>query len=821
MVRSLEQPVVDPTYLEFFGLTQPPFARLADPGQLFPSEQYSLLMEHLANASTNTDSLVVICGADGSGKSTLLNRFITSIRDHISCVVIDETCHGEEQFYSAFLTQIGFADITGTAKELRNITKEFLVCRGIASDHVLVIIDNAHLTDPMIIEQLRWLCEIKIKDRRVLSVVLAGNADIVRVVDAPAMRQTKFRSHVVFSIRNYSEEETADYVWHRLRLAGGSDGVKLANEANSLIHRYSGGIPHLINKLCNDMLAEAYGLESRVITRKIVRTVADKQQLLPHVIPLHGKGRRRSDPDFNRVQVMPETAGDDPENLLQQIAQLSEQLDDLRADKTKALQDIDARNNDIIVLRDELDSQTTEVEKLTCSLANNADEITQHNLAMSNSATASQDSENRSKNLAADLRKETRAREAAEDELAKATATVEDLNQLKLELQATVSDLKADLESRLEESQQELASAQLRVTALTDPEDLEEVDKASDKLATDLEKETRAREAAEDELAKSAATVEELSQVERELNAAIRDLNADLRLAGERAVDVYVLERNVTDLKDEVEKRTRELDSRNQALADLEKQLDASQRECELLRRRGPASNIDEDIVPEEAVTASDPGARVYSSLVVEKFAESIRNVRAYQTLQEYDPAFYVSLITTYKKLVARNLTDKQIDDALRAEQAKLMERLLPRASDDAIIAYARLVVDQLDELQHDGIEPCLTLLIPESSPDIDTLPIYSESTKERELDTLDITLRSYDADRRLPAEKDVWPDLGPIFDELFAAFGADNVAALENSYDPSIDRDLVCGVSRALYSGILNHPKRNAANALRWLFST
>jgi general secretion pathway protein A len=873
VVRSLEQPVVDPTYLEFFGLTKPPFARLADPSQLFPSEQYSLLTEHLANATTNPDSLVVICGADGSGKSTLLNRFISSIGDRISCVVIDETCHGEEQFYSAFLTQIGFAEITGTVKELKNITKEFLVCRGIAGDHVLVMIDNAHLADPMILEQLLWLCEIKIKNRRVLSVVLTGNANIVRVVDAPAMRQTKFRSHVVFSIRNYSEEETTNYVWHRLRLAGGIDGVKLANEANLLIHRYSGGIPHLINRLCNDMLAEAYGLESRVITEKIVRSVADKQQLLPHVIPLHGKGRRTSDPDFNRVQVTPEAAGVDPENLLQQIAQLSEQLDDLRADKTKALQDIDARNNDIVVLRDELDSQTTEVEKLTRSLANNAEEITQNNLALSNSTTALQDSENRSKKLAADLEKEIHAREAAQNELAEAAVNVEELSQQKTELQATFdnvhsdvktrlkaaderaaeidaletnsSDLKgeiegktaeldslrdelnsriealADLETRLEESQAECESAHLHIAALKNPEELEEIKKASDKRAADLRKESRARKAAQKELAKSTATVEELSQQKTELNVTIRDLNADLRLAGERAVDVYVLERNVTDLKDEVEKSTRELDSRNEVVVDLENQLDTSERECELLRRRGTASNIDEDIVSEEAVTASDRGAGVYSSLVVQKFAESMRNVRAYQTLQEYDPAFYVSLITTYKKLVAQDLTDNQINDALRAEQAKLMERLLPRASDDAIITYARLIVDQLDELQHDGIEPCLTLLIPESDPDIDTLLIYSESTKERELDTLDITLRSYDADRQPSAEGDVWPDLGPIFDELFEAFGADNVAALENSYDPSIDRDLVCNVSRALYSGILKLPKRNAANALRWLFST
>jgi len=730
------------------------------------------------------------------------------------------------------------------------------------------------------LEQLRWLCEIKIKDRRVLSVVLGGNADIVRVVDAPAMRQTKFGSHIVFSIRNYSEEETAKYVWHRLRLAGGNDGVKFQNEASSLIHRYSGGVPHLINRLCNGVLAEAYGLQSRVITEKIVRTAADKKALLPHVIPLHGKGRCRTDLDFKHARVVPETAGVDPEKLLQQLARLSEQLDHVRADKTRALQDIDARNNDIIVLRDELDSQTTEVEKLAHSLAIDADEITQQNLALSDSAIALLNSEDRSKNLATDLRRETRATKAAENELAKATATVEELSQAKQELQATVDDVQADLtaglkvaderaveievfekntadlkdeiegktgeldslrdeltslrnrlasrnqdvanlESWLEESQKERTSAQLRITALKNPEELEEIEKASDKLVANLEKETRAREAAENELAKAAATVEELSQLERELQAAVRDLNADLRVVGERAIEVYVLERDVTDLKDKVEKTTRELDSRNQTFADLEKQLEASQNECELLRHRAPAVNIDEDIGSEEGVTAPARDARGYSSHVVEKFEQSLSKVSAYQTLREYDPAFYNGLIITYKQLVGQDLTEKQINDALRAEQAELMERLLPRASDNAIIAYARLIVDQLDEFQLDGTEPCLTLLIPQSNPDKDTSPIYSEITKGRELDILDIMLRTHDVDRQIPAEKDVWPDFVPIFAELFKAFGADNVAAMENSYDPSVDRVLVCNVSRALYSGILNLAKRKAANALRWLLST
>ena len=1088
MVRTQEQYAVNPTYLDFFGFTRPPFARFADGSNLYASEQYSLLMEHLANAASSGDSLVVLCGADGSGKSTLLNRFLAGVDEHTYRVVIDENCHEEKQFYTAFLTQIGFQEITGTISELRNITKEFLVCRGIARDHVLIIIDNAHLTDPMILEQLKWLCGVKIKDRRALSIVLAGNANIIRVVDAPAMRQIKFRKHVVFGIRSYSEEETADYVWHRLRLAGGISGVKLPGKTNSAIHRYSGGIPRLINRLCDKMLAEAHSLESRVITEDMVRTAAKRLQLLPHVTPFHGKGRRKNDPDFTHIRAVPKTAVVDTERLSQEIAELSEQLEDLRADKAQAIQDIDSRNEEIIALREEFDSQTTAVERLTHSLASSSDEITQKNLALTDKDMALQDSENRIKDLATELEKEIQAREAAESELAKVTATIEELRQLKTEFRTTVDNVQADLEagltvaderavkiealekkvsdlndeiegkaaeldslrdelalrneafadveSRLAETQAECEAAHRRIAALIDPEELDEIEKASDQLAADLEKEIQAREAAERELAKATATieelhhlktelrttvddahsdleaglkvsdehaakiealektvsnledeiesktvevgslqdelisrneiltdletrlaqsqsalglaqqrmlklkspkelkeikrasdrlaadlekeaqareaaeselaqatatieelrqiktelqttvddvqvdleaglkvaneraaeiegleknlsdledevkgkagelaslreelaadlahekrareaaenelaesraaVEELAQLERDLRASVRDLNADLSVAGEKAIEAYVLARNVADLTDELE-------SRNQAFANLEMQLEESQRECELLRRGVAKVDIDDDIASKDSAEPLSPGTRAYSSPVVAKFVESISNIRAYQMLQKFDPVFFDGLVNTYEKLVGQSLSDKQVNDALRAEQAILMGQLLPRASDDAIISYAELIVDQLDEFQLYGTEPCLKLLVPPSDPDTDTSPIYSEKTKERELETLDIILRTYNADKRLPAQEDVWPDLDPIFAGLFDAFGADNVAAMENSYDPRIDRVLVCNVSRALYSGVLQLPKRKAVNALRWLLA-
>ena len=434
----------------------------------------------------------------------------------------------------------------------------------------------------------------------------------------------------------------------------------VANTENNVTTEF--GLTH--SRRVDDMLAEAYGLESRVITEKIVRTVADKQQLLPHVISLHGKGRRRSDPDFNRVQAMPEKAGVDLENLLQQIAQLSGQLDDLRADKTRALQDIDTRNNDIIVLRDELDSQTTEVEKLTSSLANDAGEITQQNLALSDSATALQGSENRSKKLAADLDKEIRSREAVQSELAEATATVEELSQLKLELQATIDNFQADLKAadeRATEFQFQLDSQTTEVEKLTSSlaNDAGEItqqnlalsdsatalqgsENRSKKLAADLDKEIRSREAVQSELAEATATVEELSQLKLELQATIDNFQADLKAADERATEFDANEKNTAHLKVEIEGKADELDSlrdelalRNEALADLETRLEESQAKCESAQLRIAALKNPEEL--EEIEKASDTLA---ANLVKETRArEGVENelAKATATVEELD----------------------------------------------------------------------------------------------------------------------------------------------------------------------------------------
>ena len=619
MVHALESPGTEPTYLEFFGFTRPPFGRLSRPSHIFHTEQYSLLMAHLATATEQPDCLVVICGADGSGKTTLLNRYITSLGDDVSYATLDENCTGEKPFYSAFLKQLGFTDITGTAPELRRITKEFLVHRGMAGDTVLIIIDNAHLINPAVYEQLRLMSAIRVNNRRVLSVVLAGNSDLERIMDSPAMSQINFDSHVQFNIRVYTEEETANYVWHHLRLAGGSDIVKFTNEAHPLIYRYTGGIPKLINVLCHDLLTEAQGLESHEITEELVRTVADARRLLPHVVPLQGKGRRKTDPEFKLVlpddqdeeritprdskakkpadKATPKSrkpdAGDT--NLLQQISQLSAQVGEFRADRLQGLDDIGAREKEIGDLKSKLDARTAESNKLSSTIEDHTAEIGRLTKELSDNKDAFQKSEKAATKLTKDLEKEKKTAIATQ------TAQSEKLS--------SVLDDHHDEIGRLKQALSDSTKALLQS------------EKASTKLANDLEKERKTAISAQTDTAKANTKVDELSTRKSKLQTRVDDLKAELKKAEEGAVDNDDIDKITAELKDEIENKADELldlqgklDSRDEAFGELENQVSELQKECASLRLqaatkkplKGSASEKDQLIVDLQAEVESN-----------------------------------------------------------------------------------------------------------------------------------------------------------------------------------------------------------------------
>ncbi len=609
MAKALENPAGDPTYLEFFGFTRPPFARLSKPSQIFHTEQYSLLMAHLAAATEQSDCLVVVCGADGSGKTTLLNRYITSLGEDVCFATIDETCKGEKEFYTAFLRQLGFSEITGTARELWRITKEFLVHRGMAGEPVLMMIDNAHLISPNVLEQLCRMSAIKVNNRRVLSVVLAGTSDLNRIMDSPAMSQVQFASQVHFNIRVYTEEETANYVWHRLRLAGGGDVVSFSNDSHPLIYRYTGGIPKLINTLCNDLLTEAHSRKLHEITEELVRDIADDRKLLPHVVPLQGKGRRKTDADFKLMQpdeatgeritprdsaakgtdekskARPKATSAADSNLLEQISELSNQVGELRTDRMQALEDIGVRDKENTELRAKLEAQNAENKTLADSVNENSKEIDRLKKVLADSEKALKKSDRELQKLAADLDKERKAAQEA-DEAAS-----------------------AELASAIENHDAEIA--QLKKALSDSMKALQKSEKASDKLTADLQTQRKAANAAEADSSKAKSEIEKLKDKNSGQEEDIKKLKAELTEAQQQ--DTAKLEEELEKKDEELAALAEELESRDESISDLEKQFKEIQKECASLRLRVAARKTLEESVSEKESRIADLQAQLDS----------------------------------------------------------------------------------------------------------------------------------------------------------------------------------------------------------------
>jgi len=518
VATALENPELNPPYLDFFELSRPPFARLSQPSQIFDTDQYSLLMDHLINATERSDCLVAIIGANGSGKTTLLNRYITSLDDDVYFAAIDENCKGEMPFYCSFLQQLGFGEISGSLEELRRITKEFLINRGMADDSILLFIDNAHLVSPVVLEQIRWISATKIGNRRAVSIVLTGNSELASIMDSPAMAAIQFSNQVDFNMRVYTEEETTNYVSHRLKLAGDDAAVSFSKEAHPLIYKYTGGNPKLINKLCNATLMEAHALESKVITKDLVRTVADNWKLVPQVESQKGKGRRKIDPGAAESKAEPQAEEQktepDPatkesialpppktalseftvEGLLKRISSLSEQLGELQEDKKQSLKDVGSRDKVIEELQEDKKQSLKDVGSRDKAI----EEL----------------QEDKKQSL-----KELDSRDKVIEEIQQLVQTQTD----EIERLATAAGSNASEIKRLNKSLSDTTVA------------LQKSEKAYAKLNSNLQKNQIAAKIAKTNITEAKTELKDMGREKTDLNATILDLKAELRVAKRRS----------------------------------------------------------------------------------------------------------------------------------------------------------------------------------------------------------------------------------------------------------------------------------------------
>ncbi len=265
-------------YLEFYGLTEMPFNITPDPRFLFFSTQHREAFDHLIYGIEKRKGFIELTGEVGSGKTTLCRAVLSTLPRKVRTALVLNPSLSETQLLRAILHDFGLS-IRGRDR-LSHIEQlnAFLLEQMKEGNNVAVIIDEAQDLHPKVMEQVRLLSNLETDQHKLMQIVLAGQPELSERLARPELRQLRQRIIVRCSLSPLSEEDTAQYIAHRLRVAGPDSEVGFDREAVELVYKRAKGIPRIINGMCDRAMLAGYVARKQTIgAAEVLRGLEDME----------------------------------------------------------------------------------------------------------------------------------------------------------------------------------------------------------------------------------------------------------------------------------------------------------------------------------------------------------------------------------------------------------------------------------------------------------------------------------------------------------------------------------------------------------------
>jgi len=242
------------SYLEHFKLSEQPFRLTPDPEFLYWSKQHARAKAYMESTIWLADGFVVITGEIGSGKTTLLQSFLSELDDEVLYAVVSQTQLTPTQFLQAVLTEFGFKPFNKRKVELLDMLNMFLIEQYTSGKKVVLVVDEAQNLTPKVLEEIRMISGIETHKEKVLRIILAGQPELKETLDSDELKQLVQRVRLRFHLGPLDRREMREYIERRLSIAGRKQADLFADDSFDVIYRFSGGIPRLINTLCDTAL---------------------------------------------------------------------------------------------------------------------------------------------------------------------------------------------------------------------------------------------------------------------------------------------------------------------------------------------------------------------------------------------------------------------------------------------------------------------------------------------------------------------------------------------------------------------------------------
>jgi general secretion pathway protein A len=253
-------------YLELFKLHELPFRLSPDPQFLYLSKQHARAKAYMESTIWFTDGFVVVTGDIGAGKTTLIETFLGELQSDVVVAQINQTQLTPTAFLQSVLVQFGFTPFHMKKSEVLATLNQFLVEQHIAGRKVVLIVDEAQNLSYRVLEEVRMLSGVESAKEKALRIILAGQPELNEKLNSAELVQLAQRVRLRFHLTALTAVETAGYIDHRLEVAGSQGRRIFAEDMYPLIYKYTGGVPRLINTLCDTCMMAAFGRDSDAVT---------------------------------------------------------------------------------------------------------------------------------------------------------------------------------------------------------------------------------------------------------------------------------------------------------------------------------------------------------------------------------------------------------------------------------------------------------------------------------------------------------------------------------------------------------------------------
>ena len=253
-------------YLELFKLHELPFRLSPDPQFLYLSKQHARAKAYMESTIWFTDGFVVITGEIGAGKTTLIETFLRELQSDVVVAQISQTQLSPTAFLQTVLVQFGFSPFNMKKPEVLATLNQFLTEQFSSGRKVLLIVDEAQNLTNRVLEEVRMLSGVETTKEKVLRIILAGQPELNDKLNSQELIQLSQRVRLRFHLTALTQAETNAYIDHRLEVAGSQGRRIFAEDTYATIYKYTGGVPRLINTLCDTCLMAAYGQDRDTVT---------------------------------------------------------------------------------------------------------------------------------------------------------------------------------------------------------------------------------------------------------------------------------------------------------------------------------------------------------------------------------------------------------------------------------------------------------------------------------------------------------------------------------------------------------------------------